>query len=382
MNRVSCRGLFAHGGDSAESRLMAGRPMRAASRASAAMLPAALAVLALILCGCRAPGPTPARKSFVVMGTFASLAIPPDSPADVESMTILLSDTLAGLEEKMSVYKPGSEISMINAGAGRAPVTASQDTLNLLKLVRYYCEISEGAFDPTVGPLMEAWGLKGAAPVPAHALDHETVASLLQRVGWKSLIVSESAAFLEKPGMALDLGGIAKGYAVDVCCHQLLGLGVQNALVDIGGNMRGLGFRGGNEPWVVGVRNPFRSGRILGTMCISNGEAVATSGNYERFVSIEGKRYAHVIDPRSGRPVEGMAAVTVVSHSAAEADALSTALFVLGTDKGIEALKRTASSEAMFVPDRQPLEIIVTPALARRFRPDPAVSNRVFLADF
>lgn len=342
----------------------------------------ACAVFALAITGCRAPQPTPSKQTFLIMGTVASISISPDSPADMANVSSLISRTLSELEEKMSAHRSDSDVSMINAKAGQSPVAVSPDTLNLLHLTKYYCEISQGAFDPTVGPLMEAWGLKGAAPTPRQPLDDRVITGLLDLVDWRNLSLSESTAFLEKPNMELDLGGIAKGYSVDVCCHLLLGLGVQNALVDVGGNMRSLGFRDGTRPWIVGVRDPFRAGRLLGAISLSNGEAVASSGNYERFITIAGKRYAHIMDPRTGRPVEGMASVTVVSHSAAEADALSTTLFVLGVDKGLEALRKTSSREAMFVPDRRPVEIIVTPEFSRRFQPEPGMSNRVFIADF
>lgn len=341
----------------------------------------ALALYLLCLPGCEAPRPAVPEKTFLVMGTVASVSLPKDAAADLDRVAELVANTMSDLEKRISVYKPDSEISRINAQAGRSPVIVSKDTFNLLEITKYYCELSDGAFDPTVGPLLRAWGLAGGTP-PVSPLTEEELGPWLNNVGWRHIILAGTTALLDKDGVQLDLGGIAKGYAVDVCCHQLLGCGVQNVLIDLGGNIRCLGYARDTEPWVIGIRNPFRPRQILGTLLLSNGQSIATSGNYERFVTIGGRRYAHIVDPQTGRPVQGMAAVTVISHSAAEADALSTTLFVQGMKRGLAILGRTSSHEALFIPDRRPIEIWVTPEFAKRFQPHPSVSNSVFLIDF
>ncbi len=343
-------------------------------------LPPILGLAILFAQGCKAPGPPPAagRRAFTVMGAFAAIAVSPHDETALKAASDAAEETMAGLEAKLSIFRPESEISEVNRQAGRALVEVSPATRNLLQLALHYSELSDGAFDPTIAPLMETWGLYPHQAKLEEPPTEDAIAGALRRAGWRRLLLSDGTAFLNIEGGALDLGGIAKGYAVDVSCHRLMGMGVANALVDLGGNMRSLGRKANGEPWVIAVRNPFKPDESLGVITLSDGEAVSTSGNYERFVTVAGRRYAHILDPRTGSPVEDMASVTVVSHSAAEADALSTALFVLGREAGSELLRKTSSREAMFIPDRKPVEIWVTPEFAQRFRPAGGLDGRVF----
>lgn len=342
------------------------------------MLLAAFAVQALLLQGCGKPRPAAVKQTFLVMGTVGSVSLPYEAAADLEDAVRLVVDTMTSIERKLSIYRADSEVSRLNMRAGTAPVPVSGSTMHLLELAKYYSELSGGAFDVTTGPLLKAWGLSGGLPVPERPLSEETLEDLRRLVGWRHIILSGNTAFLEKRGVEIDLGGIAKGSAVDEACRRLLEHGVRNALVDLGGDIGSLGYRRNTEPWLVGIRNPFRPDELLGAISLSGGEAVATSGNYERFVMIDGTRYPHIVDPRTGRPAQGMASVTVVSRSAVEADALSTALFVQGSDRGLATLHKTGSRAAMFIPDRSPLEMHVTPEFAARFTPASPLSGAVY----
>jgi thiamine biosynthesis lipoprotein len=175
------------------------------------------------------------------------------------------------------------------------------------------------------------------------------------------------------PGMQFDLGGIAKGYAVDRAFRALRERGEDNFLINLAGNMRAHGRPGTSRPgWRIGIRNPFAEGAWFGTLVLADGEGIATSGSYERYVLINGVRHGHILDPRTGRPVAGMISVTVVAASAMEADALSTALFVLGPDAGLGLLQSHPGCGAIFVPDVHPRRLWVTRELKNRFRPEPA----------
>jgi thiamine biosynthesis lipoprotein len=154
-------------------------------------------------------------------------------------------------------------------------------------------------------------------------------------------------------------------------------MGIRNAMVDLGGNLRCRGEPRPGEPWKIGVRDPFDRERLIGVLRLTDGWAVATSGNYERFVTIAGKRYAHILDPRSGYPVEGMAGVTVLAPTATDADALSTTLFVLGPVKGRDVLARKPGCHALYVPDRQPMEIRVSAGFRKFFTPEPSFADHV-----
>ena len=175
------------------------------------------------------------------------------------------------------------------------------------------------------------------------------------------------------PEMQLDLGGIAKGYAVDRAFEALRDMGETDFLINLAGNMRAHGRPAPTRPgWRIGIRNPFAEGTHFGTLVLADGEGIATSGSYERYVIIDGVRHGHILDPRNGRPVSGMIAVTVVATSAMEADALSTALFVLGPEAGAELLQAHPGCGAIFVPDVHPRRLRVTRGLKDRFRPEPA----------
>jgi thiamine biosynthesis lipoprotein len=170
--------------------------------------------------------------------------------------------------------------------------------------------------------------------------------------------------------MQLDLGAIAKGYAVDQAWNRLKAAGLTNVLIDLGGNLRSIGEAApGRGGWRVGVRNPFDDS-LVARFLLRDGEAVATSGNYERFVEIEGVRYAHIMDPRTGAPVTGMAGTTVAAPSAMLADALSTTLFILGPQRGAELLRKHPGCEALWIPDTPThLAVYATPGMARRLSP-------------
>jgi thiamine biosynthesis lipoprotein len=328
-----------------------------------------------LLAGCGSESGKPVTVSFMGMGTLGSLVVTPAEAARAPAMTAQASALVGELENKLSLFKPGSDLSRLHAKAGEA-VEVSPDTLAVVTMSLQASRNTGGAFDLTVGPLMALWGFRGsnaALRVPTEAERR----AVLESVGYEHVSVSGRTVRLDGPGIRLDAGGIGKGYAVDRC-WEALKRSHGRFLMNLGGNMRAAGRPAGNRPWTVGVRHPFQADAIMGKMRLEDGMAVATSGHYERFVTIDGVRYAHIMDPRTGCPVQGMAGVTVVAPTAAEADVLSTTLFILGPEKGMDLLAQTGSrAEALFVPDRQPLEIQVTPGMAALFDPLPGMSVRV-----
>lgn len=311
------------------------------------------------------------------MGTFATITAAQNDRQHLEQYASQAKDLMEELENSLSIFKPESQISQINQAAGKFPVAVSSHTYEALELTKKYAEISNGCFDPTIAPLVQLWGFSGGT-VPKQPLDETTVHSLLRYVGYGNLILSgPGQACLSVHDMRIDLGGIAKGYAVDVCYRKLREMNAENIMINLGGNIRCHGAPRGSTHWKVGVRNPFDPKQILGVIKLTSGMAIATSGNYERFVMIGNKRYAHIIDPRTGYPVKGMAGVTVISPGATEADAMSTALFVLGITESQKVLSQLPDSHALFIPDKQPLKIWVTPGIKKYFTPEPAFADAV-----
>ncbi len=347
---------------------------RAAKQPGRRLTPWLILLLSLTV-SCRRPS-KPVAREWTTMGTFASVSVSAVAADTLADCAAQAHEIFEALNQSLSTYITTSEVSRLNATAGGEPIAISPATGEMLQLARRYGAITGGAFDISVTPLMQLWGFREGAPpsLLPEATDRE---ALLPLVDYRLIELGEGTARLPKRGMRVDLGGIAKGYAVDAGFDAIAAAGHRDILVNLGGNMRGSGLAAPDRAWRVGVRNPFDRSELLGTVNLPDGWAVATSGNYEKFVEIDGQRYAHIMDPRTGQPVQGMAGVSVLSRRAVEADALSTALFVVGMDGAGEILKQTPDSEALWVPDRRPVEIHMTPGFAEHFTPLPAYQNSI-----
>ncbi len=322
-----------------------------------------IVIFGAFLSACALIEPEPVTRTFASMGTRTSVTLPgrdADRIAEAEART---REVLGRLEAEMSVYRPDSAVSRLNRLAGSGPTEVPADTLRVLELSREYGRLTGGAFDVTVGPLVRLWRFGKDRP-PSIPSD-KALAEQRALVDYSKIRLEGRTAFLPQAGMSVDLGGIAKGYAVDQAWLECRGLGLRSFLIDLGGNIRVSGTPGNSTSWNVQIRNPFDTSSTLGTLNLEPGWAVASSGQYERYVVIEGRRYGHIIDPRTGYPAAGLAAVTVVAAEAAIADALSTSLFVLGPRAGAVVLK-TTKAEAVFIPDKEPAELWVTPGIEKR----------------
>jgi thiamine biosynthesis lipoprotein len=327
--------------------------------------------------GCGSRPADPVTVDFTGMGTMGSLVLPPAEAAQAARWRGSVTACISSLESRLSIFLPESDLARLNAAAGGDPVEMAPETLALLEMGVQAGRDSGGAFDLTVGPLMALWGFRGSNSTLRVPLEAEREQAL-RLVGIDHVVLSGRTARLDQPGVRLDAGGVGKGFAVDRCWEILRQQGAGSFLINLGGNMRASGQPTSRRPWTVGVRHPFESGKLIGKVRLAEGQAVATSGHYERFVTIGGIRYAHIMDPRRGIPVRGMAGVTVVAPTAAEADILSTTMFVMGPEAGLAMLERTGrSAEVLFVPDQQPLEILATPGMADLFESAPGLSVRL-----
>jgi len=246
-----------------------------------------------------------------------------------------------------------SGVLAINRQAGVAPVKVRAELIEVLETALRYAELSGGAFDPTVGPLVKLWGIgTDARRIPAP----DEIAAALELVDWRGLIVDRDSgtAFLLKKGMEIDLGAVAKGYAADEAARIAREGGVKRGIIDLGGNILALGRRGekGREtaPWRVGIQNPLGvRGEYIGVLLVRDA-SVVTSGVYERYFEADGKRYHHILSTANGYPVEnGLLSVTIVTGSSTEADALSTAVFALGYERGRPLIESIPGVYAIFV---------------------------------
>jgi len=270
---------------------------------------------------------------------------------DEQAARQAVATALDAVDQAMSTWKPNSELSRLNQHAGPEPFTLSVATREVLQVSAEVSALSGGAFDVTVGPLVDAWsfGPKGAQPAPSD----EQIADLLAWVGAGQLRLDDAGVTKADPRVRVDLSAVAKGYGVDRAANALESLGVTRYLVEVGGELRVRGLNGDGEHWKVGVERPDPAGRAVQRVVPLTDAALATSGDYRNFYERDGKRLSHTIDPRSGRPIEhALASVTVVDSTCARADALATALNVLGPQAGL-ALARREKLSAWFLV-RQP----------------------------
>ena len=293
------------------------------------------------------------------MGTVGEIAVS-GAPANVAAAAADAAQArIAALEEDYSAFRPDSLVSRLNRGE---QVRIPADGQPLFRLAFRVAEASGGAFDPTVGPLLKAWGLRGKVPVAPP--NQDALSNALAHVGWRRVHClsgdgkTAELSVLCENGTELDFGGVAKGFAVDEASKaarailDAAGLRDAGLLVNLGGNMRGFGRpRPGADGWTIAIRDPFLpyGQGSAGTLVLSNGLATATSGSYERFIDIGGERFTHIVDPRTGHPVRGVAQATVLAPTAAEADALSTACFVLGSQTPESLLAAFPGTEVRFV---------------------------------
>jgi thiamine biosynthesis lipoprotein len=300
------------------------------------------------------------EQSRNAMGTVFDIYLYARDPLQAEAVFEVAFEEIDRLDETLSNYRPSSELSRINRLAAREPVTTDPEVFGLLESALDFSERSEGAFDITVGPLMRAWGFfRGDGHL---ALDEE-LQSAAEKVGFRnvSLDAPTRTVTFSVPGMELDLGAIGKGYAVDRAAGVLRESGVESALINAGSStLHALGAPPGKRGWTVRVPHPGDRERTLSTVLLRD-QSLSTSGSSEQFFEFEGRRYCHVIDPRTAKPVEGVLQATLIANDSTTTDALSNAIFVLGPEAGRNMVAEIADARALWaLNDRPESEGVVT----------------------
>ncbi len=281
----------------------------------------------------------PLIEAHYVMGTIFQITLyTPDRETGQRAMRAAFEE-IRRIDAKMSNYKPESELSRMNRTAWKRPFHASDELYAIIRESISYAELTEGAFDVTVAPLLKLWGFykhEGHFPT-ARELEH-----VRARVGYTFLILDEEEKTISfaKPGVEIDLGGIAKGYAIDRAVEILRRYGITSALLSAGeSTIYALGAPPGKTFWSVSLRDPKHPQKMMAVLRLRD-QSVSTSGRYEKFFRLSGKMYGHIFDPRTGQPVQGIYSVTIVAPRAIQSDALSTSVFVLGFERGMALLNR------------------------------------------
>lgn len=319
----------------------------------------AAAAAALVSCG----PPRALSRSQPWLGTVCTITVYGRPPRGLLEKAFA---RIGEIDTRMGTDRAGSEIDAVNAAAGGGAVRVSPDTFRLVESAVRTSALSSGAFDVSVGPLVALWGIgRGPGRVPSAA----EIAHARSLCGYQRIELDRAASTirLKDAGMRLDLGGIAKGYAADEVAAILGSGGVRSAIVDLGGNIVVVGSRPSGGKWRIGVQDPEKPrGDYLGIVEIADG-TVVTSGVYERYFEKEGVRYHHLLDPATGSPARtGLLGLSIVARTSMDADALSTAVFVLGLERGLRLVESLPDVEAVFV--RENREVVVSSGLASTFR--------------
>lgn len=307
-------------------------------------LTALLCSILLLLCGCSS---LPSKEDLTYNDTLFDTVIRIQilDPVDKEIL-----DGCKKLCQKYDVLfsktNENSDIYMINHAAG-AEVEVSDETITLLKKGLYYCELSDGVFDITIGTASNLWDFKTETPaVP----DSSALASAVSHVNYKNIIIEDNLVHLADPNAAIDVGAIAKGYIADRLKEYLKDNGVHHAVIDLGGNILTVGTKTDGSDYNIGIQKPFdKTGTPVTSVKIAD-QSVVTTGIYQRYFEIDGVKYHHILDPKTGNPCQNdLYSVTIITNSSLTADALSTTCFLMGYEKGMHLVNQLENVDAVFI---------------------------------
>jgi thiamine biosynthesis lipoprotein len=331
-------------------------------------------LLLVLLAACRPPPDPVFHDQYLAFGTLIDLSLYGVDAATAAQVSDEIEQQFMRWHHDWHAWEPG-KLTAINAGlATLQPVTADADMLPLLSEANRLARLSNNLYNPLIGKLIALWGFQGNPLPPGTRPDPSAISAWLQHAPTADDITIEGNRIRSRnSSAAYDLGGYAKGYALDRVVEMLHARGIDNAIINAGGNLRAIG-RHGDRPWTIGIQNPRGKG-LLASIQSDGNTSVLTSGDYERLFEVDGHRYHHILDPRTGYPATGTIAVTVVHENAALADAGSTALFVAGPDQWLEIAQRMGIDRALLVDSNGVIHM--TPAMQAITRLDPAIHAEV-----
>jgi len=281
-----------------------------------------------------------------IMGTAVRAEVWSEDRAAGEAAITAVMDEMRRIDATMSPYKPDSDLSRINQRAAREPVRISREMFDLIARSLEVSKLTEGAFDITFSSVGYLYDYrKGVAPSDGE------IAKALPGINYRHVLLDAKASTIRfaRGGVRIDLGGIAKGHAVDRSIDILRRRGIANALVSAGGDTRVLGDHRG-RPWMVAVRDPRRRDGMVAVLPLAD-TAISTSGDYERYFEVDGKRYHHILNPKTGKSTTGVRSVSIIAPDATTTDGLSTSVFVMGRERGMVLVERLKNVDAIIVDD-------------------------------
>lgn len=290
------------------------------------------------------------RESMLLMGSNFEITVVADNPGQAEKWIAMAVAEIRRIEALISSWDPTSQTSEINRQAGIKPVRVSPELFQLIKRANGISTLTDGAFDISYAAMDRIWKFDGSM---TELPDPDAISQSVRLVGNQNILLDETemTIYLAKKGMKIGFGGIGKGYAADRAKAILMEAGVPAGIINASGDMNSWGEQSKDRPWQVAITNPMDKSKSYGMLPLRD-RAVVTSGDYEKHVTFEGVRYAHIIDPRTGYPSTGIISTTVFAPRAELADALSTAVFVMGIEAGLDRIDQIPGVDCIIVDDQ------------------------------
>lgn len=284
------------------------------------------------------------------MGNRFELSVVSDSEKWANEKIDVGIDEIKRIEKLLTTFSDDSETNQVNKNAGIMPVTVSRETFNLIQRSIRISEVTQGAFDITYGSIdKRLWNFdQNMTSLP----DKATAKKMVRLINFRNIVLNDEkcTVFLREEGMRIGFGGIGKGYAAERAKQVMKEQGVESGVVNASGDLNAWGIQPNGNKWTVGIANPDSSHEVFSYMTISD-LAVATSGNYEKFIMVDGKKYSHTINPRTGLPVTGIKSVTIITTNAEIADAMATPVMIMGINTGLDLINQMKNIEAVIIDD-------------------------------
>ena len=294
--------------------------------------------------------PVALKKQFHLMGNHFEITAISEDPMLSDEGIEAAADEIRRIERLLTTFKDDSETNLINRYAGIAPVVVSDETFGIIERSTRISSVTQGAFDITYGSMDKRfWNFD----TTMKALPPKSVArKAVKLINYKNIILDREhkTVMLKQEGMRIGFGGIGKGYAAEKAKKVMQQMGIKSGVVNASGDLTAWGYQPSGKPWTIGIVKPDGSGEVFSYLNITN-MAVATSGNYEKFIMIDGKRYSHTIDPRTGFPVRGIKSVTIITPNAELADAMATPVMIMGIEAGLYMINQMKDIEAVLIDD-------------------------------
>lgn len=337
-----------------------------------------LVLLLAVFLGACSDRETVYQERFFALGTLIEISIYGTDPALAAQASDQIEQDFLAMHADWHAWQPGALSTINEQLAAMKPVTPDATVLPLLQEAGHLSQLSNGLFNPVIGKLIALWGFHDNALPLGTLPDPAAIATLVaQAPAARDVSITGNRLVSHNPAVSYDLGAFAKGYALDRAIERLHEFGISNAIVNAGGDLRAIGQHG-DRPWRIGIRHPRQDG-ILASIEISGDSSVFTSGDYERFFEVDGKRYHHILDPRSGYPADKTTSVTVIHDNAATADAAATALFVAGPDDWMDIARKMHIEFVMLI-DHDGI-IHMNPAMQSRIHLEPDTTAEIRLSE-